>query len=97
MPTNPGNPALCLSLSQPSQVAPGSSTCGPFGEDASYTSASGQVYQGTRTGLGSNYGSMTAQKTIGNSNYNALEANFRLVIGKRSTVLLGLHLFQIDR
>ena len=38
-----GNPALCLSLSKPSQVAPGSATCGPFGEDTQYISASGQV------------------------------------------------------
>ena len=40
---NPGNPALCLALSTPSQVAPGSATCGPFGESGQYTSASGQV------------------------------------------------------
>ena len=33
---NPGNPALCLSLSQPSEVAPGSPTCGPFGEPSLY-------------------------------------------------------------
>ncbi len=89
VPTNTGNPALCLSLSQPSEVAPGSSTCGPFGESGVYTSASGQVYQGTRLGLGSNYGAMNAQKTIGNSNYNALEANLRLAVGRRSTVLLA--------
>jgi hypothetical protein len=88
-PENVGNPALCLSLSQPNEVAPGSSTCGPFGEDAVYTSASGKVYQGTRVGLGPNYGSMTAQKTVGNSNYNALEVNLRLAAGKRATVLVG--------
>ena len=46
VPANLGNPALCLSLSQPSQVAPGSSTCGPFGEDATYTSASGKTVSG---------------------------------------------------
>jgi len=85
VPTNPGNPALCLKLSQPNEVAAGSSTCGPFGEDSSYTSASGQVYQGTRAGLGPNYGSMTAQKTIGNSNFNALETSLRLTLGTRST------------
>ena len=34
---NPGDPALCLSVSQPSQVAPGSATCGPFGENGVYT------------------------------------------------------------
>jgi len=89
VPTNVGNPALCLSLSQPSEVAPGSATCGPFGEDATYTTASGQTIQGTRVGLGPNYGSMTAQKTIGNSNYNALEVNFRYTLGARSTVLAG--------
>src|ERR1039458_10306277 len=85
VPTNLGNPALCLSLSQPSQVAPGSSTCGPFGEDAGYTSASGQTYKGTRSGLGSNFGMVTAQKTIGNSNFNALESSLRLTLGARST------------
>ena len=89
VPTNPGNPALCLSLSQPSEVAPGSSTCGPFGEDAVYTSASGQVYQGTRAGLGSNFGSTTAQKTIGNSKYNSLESTLRFTPGTRATVLLA--------
>ncbi|HVB86667.1 MAG TPA: TonB-dependent receptor [Candidatus Dormibacteraeota bacterium] len=88
LPTNPGNQALCLSLSQPGEVAPGTSTCGPFGEDGTYTSASGQIYHGTRTTLGSNYGEVTAQRTIGNSNYNALETNLRFV-GKRSDFLLG--------
>ncbi len=86
--TNPGNQALCLSLSQPSLVAPGSPVCGPFGEDALITSSSGKQYQGTRVGLGPNYGEDTAQKTIGNSNYNALEMNLRYV-GKRSDFLLG--------
>jgi hypothetical protein len=89
VPANLGNPALCLSLSQPSEVAAGTSTCGPFGEDAGYTSASGKFYQGTRVGLGSNFGSTTAQKTVGNSNYNALQANLKFAPGKRITVLLG--------
>jgi hypothetical protein len=89
LPVNLGNPGLCLGLSQPSEVAAGSGTCGPFGEDAGYTSASGKHYQGTRVGLGPDYGSTTAQKTIGNSNYNALEATFRLNLGKRATVLAG--------
>ncbi len=59
---NPSNQALCLSLSQPSEVAPGSPTCGPFGEDALITSASGQVYHGTRDGIGSNYQEDTVAK-----------------------------------
>jgi hypothetical protein len=89
VPQNLGNTALCLSLSQPNEVAPGTSTCGPFGEDAAYTSASGKFYQGTRVGLGSNFGSTTAQKSVGNSNYNALEVNFRFNSGKRGTLLVG--------
>jgi len=89
VPQNLGNPALCLSLSQPNEVAPGTSACGPFGEDAPYTSASGKTYQGTRVGLGPNFGSTTAQKTVGNSNYNALEANLRYNAGARGTLRVG--------
>ncbi len=88
-PMNTGNPKLCLGLSQASEVAPGSSVCGPFGEDAAYTSAAGQSYQGTRVGLGPDFGSTTAQKTIGNSNYNSLESSLRLTLGARSTVLFA--------
>ena len=67
----------------------------PTAKTRSITSASGQVYQGTRNiGLGANpalygnYGAVTAQETIANSNYNALETNLRYA-GKRTTVLLG--------
>jgi hypothetical protein len=74
---NPGNPALCLSLSQLSQVAAGSATCGPFGESNVFTSASGQIINGTRGPLGANFGSDTYQTTIGNSNYNALQLGLR--------------------
>lgn len=86
--TNPGDQALCRSLSQASEVAPGSATCGPFAEDARITSSAGVVYQGTRVGLGPNYGEVTAQRTIANSNYNALETNLRYT-GKSSSFLLG--------
>jgi Carboxypeptidase regulatory-like domain/TonB dependent receptor len=86
--TNPSTQALCLALSQPSEVKPGSPTCGPFSEDATITSANGVVYRGTRAGLGPNYGEDTAQKTIANSGYNALETNLRYV-GHRSNLLLG--------
>jgi hypothetical protein len=64
-PANPGNPALCLSL-------PG---CGPGGENNVYTSGSGQTVDGTREPLGPAFGSVSYQATIGNSNYNALEAS----------------------
>jgi hypothetical protein len=78
---NPGNPALCLSLSHPNEVAPGSATCGPFGESSTYTSASGQTINGTRGPLGPAFGSVTYQTTIGNSDFNALETSLRHTSG----------------
>jgi hypothetical protein len=56
---NPGNPTLCLSLSQVGDVAPGSPACGPFGENAVYTSASGKVVNSTRGPLGPAFGSVS--------------------------------------
>jgi len=79
---NPGDPALCLSLSQPSQVAPGSPTCGPFGEGNVFTTASGQVINGTRGPLGPNFGSNTYQATIGHSNYNSLQVSLHHSSGR---------------
>ncbi len=79
---NPGNPALCLSLSQPIQVAPGSPTCGPFGESNVFTTASGQVINGTRGPLGANFGSNTYQATIGQSNYNSLQVSLHHASGR---------------
>jgi hypothetical protein len=64
---NPGNSALCLSLDG----------CGPFGEDSTYTDSSGQTVQGTRVGQGPEYGENTADKSVANSNYNALETTLR--------------------
>jgi hypothetical protein len=79
---NPGNQALCLKLSDPANVFPGSPTCGPFGEQATFTLPTGQwdsvngctsgCIQGTRDKLGPNFSwnnSYTAN--IANSNYNA--------------------------
>ena len=40
---NPGNPALCLALSQPEDVAPGSATCGPFNESSTFVTAAGET------------------------------------------------------
>lgn len=74
---NPGNPALCLGLSKPSAVAPGSPTCGPFSEDGQYITAAGQVINGTRGPFGSNFSNNDFQGSFGNANYNALEASLR--------------------
>ena len=94
---NPGNPALCLALNQPGVLA-GGATCGPGGENNSYTLASpltfkgvaysaGTTLQGTRMGLnptlvnnnvdGNYYGNDDYDASIGNANYNALEATVR--------------------
>ncbi len=70
---NPGDPALCLFLSNPANLAPGQTPCGPFNESNTYITAAGKVIEGTRGPLGPNFGSNTNQATIGNSNYNALE------------------------
>ena len=85
---NPGDPSLCLFLSNPANLAPGQTPCGPFGEDTQYTTSTGQVYNGTRGPLGSNFGSNANQATIGNSNYNALQVTLRHTT-RRLTVLAG--------
>jgi hypothetical protein len=78
---NPGNPALCLQLSNPANLAPGQTPCGPFNESNVFTTASGQVINGTRGPLGSNFGSDTLETTIGNSNYNSLQVTLRHTSG----------------
>jgi hypothetical protein len=76
IPANPGNAALCLSVSEPSQVAPGTPTCGPFSEGGTFTRADGQTVV-VRGPFGAQFDAVTYQKTIGNSNYDALEASLR--------------------
>jgi len=85
---NPGDPSLCLFLRNPANLAAGQTPCGPFGEDTTYTTATGQIYNGTRGPLGSNFGSNASQVTIGNSDYNALQITLRHT-SKRLTVLAG--------
>src|SRR5471030_682278 len=85
---NPGNPALCLALSKPSAVAPGTSTCGPFAEDATYVSALGQVINGTRGPFGSNFSNDDFEGSFGNSNYNSFQASLRHS-GKRLDLMLA--------
>lgn len=78
---NPGSPALCLSLSQTTEVKPGTPTCGPFGESGTYTAASGAVVHGTRGPFSPQFAAVTYQKTIANANYNALQINLRRSAG----------------
>jgi Carboxypeptidase regulatory-like domain len=84
---NPGNPALCASL-------PG---CGPFGEDSTYTNVSGQAVQGTRVGQGPAYGENTADKSIANSNYNALETTLKYQRSGSSFLLSYTYAKSIDQ
>lgn len=84
--SNPGNPSLCLSVSQTSEVAAGSATCGPFGENGVYTTANGTVINGTRTALGPNFGSDSWFYNYGNSAYNSLQASINHT-AKRLSIL----------
>ena len=80
---NPGNPKLCLSLSQPSQVAPGSPTCGPFLENATFTRADGTVVNGTRGPFGlPNFGDNILFATVANSAYNSFQTNLSHTSGR---------------
>ncbi len=73
---NPGDAALCLSVSLPSQVKPGTPTCGPFNEGGVFTKADGSTVQ-VRGPFSPSFDGITYQKTIGFSNYNSLQASVR--------------------
>ena len=77
---NPGNPALCLSVSQPSEVMPGTRTCGPNLENGTFYPITGGTIVGTRSPFGSvGFSSDAYFKTIGNSDYNSLQISLRHV------------------
>ena len=80
--SNPGNPATCLALSQPSEVVAGTLTCGANGEDTVYYPVGGGQVNGTRGPLGPNFGSNANQSNIGHANYNALELSARHTTGR---------------
>jgi hypothetical protein len=81
--SNPGNPALCLSVSQPSQVPPGSPTCGPGGENNTYTTVSGATIAGTRLPIfGPLFQSNGWFITSGQSSYNSLQLSVRHTSGR---------------
>jgi len=72
--SNPGNQALCLQLMNPANLAPGSTPCGPYGEDSVYTTASGQTVNGTRP-FGLNFNSNPYMKTAVSSSFNSLQVS----------------------
>ena len=79
---SPGNPALCLSLSQPQDVMLGTPTCGPFGENTVYMRANGTVVNGTRSPYPNTIGSDAVYQNMGNSNYNSLQATLKRTAGR---------------
>jgi hypothetical protein len=96
---NPGNAALCLSLSQPSEVLPGTAPCGPTGESGVYYPVTGGTINSacpngpacinsTRGPFGPAFGSDGLFSTMANSRYNALEASVRHT-SNRATLLIG--------
>ena len=74
---NPSNPALCLSVSQSTQVIAGTPTCGPFAETGSFYPITGGVINNMREPFGPSFGSDGWFATMANSNYNALEVTMR--------------------
>jgi hypothetical protein len=95
---NPGNPGLCLSVSQASEVAPGSPICGPGGENNIYTTAAGTQILTTRSpftgvvdptlGPITTFGNDSYFITKGWSNYNSAQVNYRHTSGNLQ-ILLG--------
>lgn len=73
---DPGNAALCLTVSKPDQVMPGTPTCGPFGEGGIFTRANGKTIQ-VRGPFSASFDGITYQKTVASSNYNAFEISLR--------------------
>ena len=78
---NPGIPSLCLGLSQPQDVAPGSPTCGPFLENDVFTRADGTVVNGTRGPFPNTIGTDAWYKNMGDANYNALQFTLKRTSG----------------
>ncbi len=84
---NPGDPALCLSLSEPSEVVSGTNTCGHGGENKVYYPVAGGVVEGTRGPFGHLFKGNGVQLDTGNSSYNALEATLRHTSGRLAVLL----------
>lgn len=78
---NPGVPAVCLGLSAPNQVAAGTPTCGPFGENGVYTRADGTSVNGTRAPFSNAIGSDGYFANMGNSNYNGMQITVKRTKG----------------
>jgi hypothetical protein len=74
---NPGDPALCLYLNNPANVAPNTGTCLPGGEQNQYIEADGTVVNSTRTRFGSNFGADSFMSSSASSSYNSLQISLQ--------------------
>ena len=75
---NPVNQALCLQLNNPANVAPGSATCGPYNENQTFTTPSGQVIDNIRPQFGiTNFQSLTYLASAASANYNSFQASLQ--------------------
>jgi hypothetical protein len=79
---SPGVPALCLGLSQPQDVMPGTPTCGPFGENTVYARANGTIVNGTRSPYPNTIGTDAVYQNMGNANYNSLQTSLKRTAGR---------------
>jgi hypothetical protein len=61
----------------PKYVAPGTPTCGPFGENEAYTQSDGSTVDGTRAPFSNSIGTDAYYENMGNANYNALELTWK--------------------
>src|SRR5204863_220583 len=82
---NPGNPALCLSVSQLSQVTDGN-ICGPNGENGVYHPVTGGTINSTRGPFGPAFSRDGYFMTIGQSSYNSLQLSLRQRIKKLTSI-----------
>jgi hypothetical protein len=78
---NPGNPALCLSVSQISQVTDGN-VCGPGGENGVYHPVTGGTINSTRGPFGASFSSDGYFITSGKSSYNSAQLSLRQRISR---------------
>lgn len=96
---NPSTPSVCLGVSQPSEVAPGSNVCGPFAETGVFTTKAGQVVlprQQLGPSGGVNFGSTGWYRTMGSSAYNALEASLQYTGGRKSLLVAYTYSKSLD-
>jgi hypothetical protein len=92
---NPANPALCLYLSNPANLAPGTTAppCGQFGETPPTGTVwvtlpgtspyAGQTFTSTRP-LGPNFDTNPSESTVANSRYNSLQLSVSHTTGALS-------------